>query len=94
MAQYTACICFKKQKLVSIRDKSKHTSEEKIGKQINPNKKNKKNKHAQKVHLKTSCNKSLGKLKSRKILFDGKAVLLMVPWVRVDSDLFISLLSI
>jgi hypothetical protein len=32
--------------------------------------------------------------KSRKILFDGKAVLLVVPWVRVDSDLFISLLSI
>jgi hypothetical protein len=47
------------------------------------------------VHLKTSCNKSLGKLKeSRKILNDGKAVLLMVPWVRVDSDLFISLFSI
>jgi hypothetical protein len=53
-----------------------------------------KNKYAQKVHLKTSCNKFLGKLKSRKILFDGKAVLLMVPWVRVDSDSFISLLSI
>jgi hypothetical protein len=54
-----------------------------------------KNKYAQKVHLKTSCNKSLGKLKeSRKILNDGKEVLLMVPWVRVDSDLFISLLSI
>jgi hypothetical protein len=55
-----------------------------------------KNKYAQKVHLKTSCNKSLGKLKeSRKILWnDGKAVLLMVPWVRVDSDSFISLLSI
>jgi hypothetical protein len=32
--------------------------------------------------------------KSKKILFDGKAVLLVVPWVRVDSDLFISLLSI
>ena len=31
---------------------------------------------------------------SRKILNDGKAVLLMVPWVRVDLDLFISLLSI
>jgi hypothetical protein len=38
---------------------------------------------------------SPGKLKeSRKILDDGKAVLLMVPWVRVDSDSFISLLSI
>jgi hypothetical protein len=38
---------------------------------------------------------SPGKLKeSRKILNDGKAVLLMVPWVRVDLDLFISLLSI
>jgi hypothetical protein len=54
-----------------------------------------KNKYAQKVHLKTSYNKSTGKLKeSRKIPNDGKAVLLMVPWVRVDSDLFISLLSI
>jgi hypothetical protein len=61
-----------------------------IGKQRNPNKKN-----VQNVHLKTSCNKSLGRLKeSRKILFDGKAVLLVVPWVRVDSDLLISLLSI
>jgi hypothetical protein len=29
---------------------------------------------------------------SRRILDDGKAVLLMVPWVRVDSNLFISLL--
>jgi ribosomal protein L44E len=65
----------------------------KIGKKRNPNNQNK-NKYAQKVHLKNSCNKSLGKLKSRKILFDGKAVLLMVPWVRVDLDLFISLLSI
>jgi hypothetical protein len=34
---------------------------------------------------------SPGKLKeSRKILDDGKAVLLMVPWVRIDLDLFIS----
>jgi hypothetical protein len=58
-------------------------------------KKKTKKKYVQKVHLKTSCNKSLGRLKeSRKILFDGKAVLLVVPWVRVDSDLFISLLSI
>jgi hypothetical protein len=55
----------------------------------------KKSKYVQKVHPKTSCNKSLRKLKeSRKILNDGKAVLLMVPWVKVDSDLFISLLSI
>jgi hypothetical protein len=54
-----------------------------------------KNKYAQKVHLKTSCNKSLGKLKeSRKILNDGKSVLLMVLWVMVDLYLFISLLSI
>jgi hypothetical protein len=38
---------------------------------------------------------SPGKLKeSRKILNDGKAVLLMVSWVRVDLDSFISLLSI
>jgi hypothetical protein len=45
--------------------------------------------------MKTSCNKSLGKLKeSRKILIDGKEVLLVVPWVRVDLDLFISLISI
>ena len=54
-----------------------------------------KNKYAKKVHLKTSCNKSLGKLKeSRKLLDDGKVVLLMVSWVRVDLDSFISLLSI
>jgi hypothetical protein len=31
---------------------------------------------------------------SRKIMNDGKTVLLMVLWVRVDSDPFISLLSI
>jgi hypothetical protein len=70
---------------------TKHTSEEKLeSKEIQTKKK-----YVQKVHLKTSCNKSLGRLKeSRKILFDGKAVLLVVPWVRVDSDLFISLLSI
>jgi hypothetical protein len=38
---------------------------------------------------------SPGKLKeSRKILDDGKGVLLMVSWVRVDLDSFISLLSI
>jgi hypothetical protein len=37
-------VYFQKQKLVSIREKSKHTSEEKIGKQRNPNKKNKKQK--------------------------------------------------
>jgi hypothetical protein len=71
--------------------KTKHTSEEKFeSKEIQTKKKK-----CTEVHLKTSCNKSLGRLKeSRKILFDGKAVLLVVPWVRVDSDLFISLLSI
>jgi hypothetical protein len=69
---------------------TKHTSEEKFeSKEIQTKK------YVQKVHLKTSCNKSLGRLKeSRKIMFDGKEVLLVVPWVRVDSDLFISLLSI
>jgi hypothetical protein len=69
---------------------TKHTSEEKLERKEIQTKK-----YVQKVHLKTSCKKSLGRLKeSRKILFDGKAVLLVVPWVRVDSDLFISLLSI
>jgi hypothetical protein len=70
--------------------KTKHTSEEKLeSKEIQTKK------YVQKVYLKTSCKKSLGRLKeSRKILFDVKAVLLVVPWVRVDSDLFISLLSI
>jgi hypothetical protein len=34
------------------------------------------------------------KRKKKKILFDGKEVSLVVPWVRVDLDLFISLLSI
>jgi hypothetical protein len=69
---------------------TKHTSEEKLeSKEIQTKK------CVAKVHLETSCNKSLGKLKeSRKILFDEKAVLLVVPWVRVDSDLFISILSI
>jgi hypothetical protein len=72
---------------------TKHTSEEKLErKEIQTTKT--KNKYVHKVHLKTSCHKSLGRLKSRKILFDGKAVLLVVPWVRFDSDLFISLLSI
>jgi hypothetical protein len=36
---------FQKKKLVSIREKSKHTSEEKIGKQRNPNKNQKTNIH-------------------------------------------------
>jgi hypothetical protein len=41
--QFNMQVCvFPQQKLVSIREKSKHTSEEKIGKQRNPNKKNKK----------------------------------------------------
>ena len=35
-------VYFQKKKLVSIKEKSKHTNEEKIGKQRNPNKKNKK----------------------------------------------------
>ena len=35
-------VYFQKQKLVSIREKSKHTNEEKIGKQRNPNKRNEK----------------------------------------------------
>jgi len=80
---------------ISIEKTSKHKGEikthqrRKIWKKINPNKK----KYVHNVHLKTSCNKSLGRLKeSRKIMFHGKAVLLVVPWVRVDSDLFISLL--
>jgi hypothetical protein len=85
---------FQKQKLVSIREKSKHTSEEKIGKQRNPNNKNKKQIYTEGAS-ENLMQQSPGKLKeSRKILDDGKAVLLMVPWVRVDLDLFISLLSI
>jgi hypothetical protein len=70
--------------------KKKNTSEEKLeSKEIQTKK------YAQKVYLKTSCKESLGRLKeSRKILFDVKLVLLVVPWVRVDSDLLISLLSI
>jgi hypothetical protein len=89
---------FQQQKLVSIREKSKHTSEKKNKKKLESKEiqtRKTKTKHAQKVHVKTSCNKSLGKLKeSRKILNDGKTILLMVPWVRVDSDSIISLLSI
>jgi hypothetical protein len=38
--------------------------------------------------------KSLGRLKeNRKILFDVKAVLLVVPWVRVEFTIQISLFS-
>ena len=79
---------FQKQKLVSIREKSKHTNEEKIGKQRNPNKKNKKQICTEGAS-ENLMQQSPGKLKIRKILFDGKAVLLMLPWVRVDSDSFI-----
>jgi hypothetical protein len=87
-------VYFQKQKLVSIREKSKHTSEEKIGKKRNPNNKNKKQ-ICTGGASKNLMQQSPGKLKeSRKILNDGKAVLLMVPWGRVDSDSFISLLSI
>jgi hypothetical protein len=79
---------FQKERLIR---KIKTNQQRKIGKQRNPNKK----KYVQKVYLKTSCKESLGRLKeSRKIMFDVKAVLLVVPWVRVDSYLFISLLSI
>jgi hypothetical protein len=53
-------VYFQKQKLVSIREKSKHTSEEKIGKQTNPNKKKPRNKNSQEVHLKASCDNPLG----------------------------------
>ena len=77
---------FQKKKLVSIREKSKHTSEEKIGKQRNPNKKTNKQKFT-KGASENLMRQSPDKLKeSRKILDDGKGVLLMVPSVRVDSD--------
>jgi hypothetical protein len=83
---------FQQQKLVSIREKSKHTSEEKIGKQRNPNKRNKKQICTEGAS-ENLMQQSPGKVKeSRKILNDGKAVLLMVSWVRVDLDSFISLL--
>jgi hypothetical protein len=85
-------MCISKRK--TDKHKGKQNTPAKKDLKAKKSKKNKK-KYVQKVHLKTSCNKSLGRLKeSRKILFDGKAVLLVVPWVRVDSDLFISLLSI
>ena len=69
--------------------KTKHTSKEKLeSKEIQT----KKNKNVQKVHLKTSCKKSLGRLKeNRKILFYVKAVLLVVPWVRVEFTIQIYL---
>jgi hypothetical protein len=83
-------MCISKERLISIKGNKTHQRRKFESKEIQTKKK-----YVQKVHLKTSCNKSLGRLKeSRKILFDGKAVLLVVPWVRVDSDLFISLLSI
>jgi hypothetical protein len=65
----------------------------KNGKQRNPNKK-KKQKYTEGAS-ENLMRQSPGKLKeSRKILDDGKTVLLMVSWVRVDLDSFISLLSI
>jgi hypothetical protein len=79
--QFIMQVCvFQKKKLVSIKGNETH-QRRKIGKKRNP--KNKR-KYVQKVHLKTSCNKSLRKLKeSRKIMFDGKTVLLVVLWVRL-----------
>jgi hypothetical protein len=65
-------VYFQKQKLVSIREKSKHTSEEKIGKQRNPNNKNKKQIYTEGAS-ENLMRQSPGKLKeSRKILNDGK----------------------
>jgi hypothetical protein len=90
--QFIMQVCvFQQQKLVSIREKSKHTSEEKIGKQRNPNNKNK-----TKICTEGASENLLQHIpeRSRKILFDGNVVLLVVPWFRVDLDLFISLLSI
>jgi hypothetical protein len=87
-------VYFQKQKLVSIREKSKHTSEEKIGKQRNPNNKNKKQICTEGASENLMQQIPWETESKVKILFDGKAVLLMVPWVRVDSDSFISLLSI
>jgi hypothetical protein len=83
-------VCFKRKT-----DKHKRKQNTPVKKDLKAKKSKQKKKYVQKVHLKTSCNKSLGRLKEiRKIMFDGKAVLLVVPWVRVDSDLFISLLSV
>jgi hypothetical protein len=80
---------------VSKRKTDKENQNQPAKKNWKAKKSKQKKKNVQKVYLKTSCKKSLGRLKeSRKILFDVKAVLLMVPWVRVDSYLFISLLSI
>jgi hypothetical protein len=45
-----------------------------------------------KMGLKTSCKKSLGRLKkNRKIMIDVKSVLLVVPWVRVEFTIQIYL---
>jgi hypothetical protein len=84
---------FQKQKLISIK-----------GNQNTPAKKDLKAKKSKQQKQKKICTEGASENlmqqipweteKSRKILFDGKAVLLVVPWVRVDSDLFISLLSI
>ena len=60
-------------------------------------KKSKQEKQKTNMHIrciwKLHATNPLGNWKvEKKNLFDGKSVLLMVPWVRVDSDLFISLL--
>ena len=87
-------MCIPKAKNDKHKGGIKTHQQRKIWKQRNPHKKKRK-KNVQKMHLKTSCNKSLGKLKGRKENHvDEKAVLLMVLWVRVDSNSFISLLSI
>jgi hypothetical protein len=84
-------VYFQKPELASIREKSKTHQRRKIGKQRNPIKTKKQ------VYTEgTSENlmrQSPGKLKeSGENLNDGKAVQLMVSWIRVDLDSFSSLL--
>ena len=87
-------MCILKAKTDKHKGEIKTHQRRNIGKQRNPNNKNKKQICIEGVS-ENLMQQSPGKLKeSRKILDDGKEILLMVPWVRVDLDLFISLLSI
>ena len=82
---------FQKQKLASIREKSKTHQWRKIGKQRYPIK-TKKQVYTEGAS-ENLMRESPGKLKeSGENLNDGKAVQLMVSWIRVDLDSFSSLL--
>ena len=81
-----AGMCVSKERPIS-RNENQNKPEKKNKQQVKQN-----IKYLQRVYLKTTCKKSLGRLKeNRKILFDVKAVLLIVPWVWVEFTIQIYL---